>query len=590
MEVQEIREGQPTTRREMLLAAGATCLVAAAPQTTPASNAEGVPDVGGKDRRWDADIGMLGEKSGGAGYSTRLPRGTWVHASRSNLDYAQRLLDTGSAPALARAELVIGKVIALQDIDPASPTYGIWSYYLEETLAQMDPPDWNWADFNGARLIAMIGRHGDRLNPALLTGMRKAVGRAGEAIMRRDVGPAYTNISVMGARVTLAAGELMQDPKLLAYGRKRLLGLLDYTCQQGSFNEYNSPTYTMVALEEIEAILSFIKDGEARGAAAELHRITWEMIASHWHPGTNQWAGPHSRAYYDRTPNPTLDGLSARLGHSLRPGMAVPPREVPMLPCPPALAPRFAALPKPDTQVRQRFIRAEDDGRSVYGTTWLNEAACLGSANAESFWTQRHPLIAFWRTARRGPTPVFRVRCEKDGRDFASFGMVATQQGQRVLMSAHPIANSGDWHITLDRAASFPGQELQLRFVLDGPGATARALDEYRVELVAGEWKAVIHMGPAIWNNGVGPQGRWAIEKREGAAHVAYVVPLGGSIAPTMLGRTSIPAAIEILPVAAKPSKDRIEVTPNAGGRLLRWNGIELAAPVSPPAPIARIS
>ena len=76
MEVQEIREGQPTTRREMLLAAGATCLVAAAPQTTPASDAEGVPDVGGKDRRWDADIGMLGEKSGGAGYSTRLPRGT----------------------------------------------------------------------------------------------------------------------------------------------------------------------------------------------------------------------------------------------------------------------------------------------------------------------------------------------------------------------------------------------------------------------------------------------------------------------------------------------------------------------------------
>ncbi|MBL7373529.1 hypothetical protein INQ23_29865, partial [Escherichia coli] len=79
-------------------------------------------------------------------------------------------------------------------------------------------------------------------------------------IMRRDVGPAYTNISVMGARVTLAAGELMRDAKLLDYGRKRLTGLLDYTRQQGGFNEYNSPTYTMVALEEVEAILSFVRD------------------------------------------------------------------------------------------------------------------------------------------------------------------------------------------------------------------------------------------------------------------------------------------------------------------------------------------
>ncbi len=74
--------------------------------------------MAGKDRRWDADVGMLGERSGGAGYSTRLQRGTWVHATRSNLDYALRLLDTGSAPALARAQAVIAKVIALQDADP----------------------------------------------------------------------------------------------------------------------------------------------------------------------------------------------------------------------------------------------------------------------------------------------------------------------------------------------------------------------------------------------------------------------------------------------------------------------------------------
>ena len=382
----------------------------------------------------------------------------------------------------------------------------------------------------------------------------------------------------------------MRDAKLLDYGRKRLTGLLDYTRQQGGFNEYNSPTYTMVALEEVEAILSFVRDAEARTAAGELHRIIWEMIAGHWHPGTNQWAGPHSRAYYDRTPNPTLDGLSARLGRTLRAGVAVPSREVPMLPCPPALASRFAALPEPETVVRQRFIRAVDDAQSVCGTTWLNDAACLGSANAESFWTQRHPLIAYWRTARRGPTPVFRVRCQKDGRDFASFGMVAAQRGQRVLMSAHPLANSGDWHITLDRAPSFPGQELQLRFVLDGVGATARALDEYRVELVAGEWKAVVHMGPPIWNNGEGAQGRWVIEKQEGVAHVAYVVPLGGSIAPAGLGRTAIPAAIEILPVSAGVSRDRIEVTPKGKGRLLRWNDIELLAPTSPPPPIPRIS
>lgn len=582
------KERGTPTRRDVVasgLTAGSLALA------MPVWAADAVPDVVGKGRRWDADVGLVGEPSAGPGYSTTMVRGTWVHATRANLDYALRLLDTGDAGARARAESVIAKVIALQDVDPASPTFGVWPYYLEEPLAKMAPPDLNWADFNGARLTTAVNRHADRLSPDIKRQIAVATGRAARAIVKRNVGPSYTNIAAMGGRVTLIAGELLDAPDLIAYGRERLQRLLDHTREQGSFNEYNSPTYTIVALEEFDSVLSYARDAAARDAAEALRQIAWQVIASHWHPGTVQWAGPHARGYHDRTPNEALDAISARIGRALRPGApnGIAPREA-MLPCPEALLPRFAALAGAESEVRQRFIRAADDTASVYGTTWLSREACLGSASAEGFWVQRHPLIGYWQ----GPAApaVLRVRCLKDGRDFASFGMVATQKGPRVLLSAHPIAGSGDWHISIDRSpdGTFKGQELRLRVVLSVAGARAQALGPYAVRLSAFGWQAVVHMGPVLWD-GATDKGAWRVSSGKDEVYLDYVVPLGGTIAPTRLGPTSIPLAIELLPAAAAPSTAAVLVgRPVGGRRKVSWGGLDLVAPVAAPPVQERIS
>ena len=366
---------------------------------------------------------MLGHRLKSAGYHTTVADGAWVHSTRASLDYALALLSAGEASCAERAAAVVRKVLALQDTDPTSRTYGIWPYFLEEPLRQMSPPDWNWADFCGALLMMMLTAHADKLPGGLAEAMRRSLGHAAWSIFRRNVGPGYTNIAVMGAGVTLAAGEMLSEPRLVDYGRRRLAGLAAHTAHHGGFTEYNSPCYTMVALHECERILQLAADASARADAETLRRAAWETVAEHFHPATGQWAGPHSRTYSDLLGERTARYLAAQTGVTI--GQAGPEdargdyHAAAPLPCPPELLDRFRRLPSEAFTIRRRFLRAADEAASVWGTTWLSDAACLGSVSCDSLWTQRRGLIAYW-LAPGAPAAVLRMRFLHDGRDFAS--------------------------------------------------------------------------------------------------------------------------------------------------------------------------
>ena len=176
---------------------------------------------------------MLGVSWKGPDYHTRVSRGAWVHPTRESLDYALALLQ---GDGTERAAAVVRTVLALQDVDPTSKTYGIWPWFLEEPLTEMDPPDWNWADFCGARLAQVLVEHARALPGDLIRDTRTGLGHAAASIFRRNVGPAYTNIAVMGAGVTLAAGELLDEPRLSDYGRRRLRNIVEHTEYHGGFN------------------------------------------------------------------------------------------------------------------------------------------------------------------------------------------------------------------------------------------------------------------------------------------------------------------------------------------------------------------
>ena len=258
----------------------------------------------------------------------------------------------------------------------------------------------------------------------------------------------------MGAGVTLTAGELLGEPRLADYGRRRLRNIVEHTEHHGGFNEYNSPTYTVVTLIECERMLQLIRDSSASADAERLRRLAWQTIAEHYHPGTNQWAGPHSRAYSDRLDAGIAGYLSARTGVEVLPHPTSGVRdrlEGTAAAALPGRSGRPLQIAGPRrTELRSTFIRRDGD-ESTLGTTWMSEDACLGSVSSDNLWDQRRVLLGYWRTGGE-PAVVLRLRFLHDGRDFSSACVRNVQSGPRILTAVGLLTGMGDAHHQLDRA------------------------------------------------------------------------------------------------------------------------------------------
>jgi hypothetical protein len=508
--------------------------------------------------RYNAERRMLGQPWQGPGYHTRIANGTWAHPTRESLDYALAQLRSGAPQHTARAAEVVAAVLALQDRDPTSKTYGIWPWLAEEPLAEMAPPDWNWADFCGARVAHMLCDFAALLPGALVAAMRASLGHAAWSIFRRNVQPSYTNIAIMGAGVALATGELLGETRLLDYGRARLQRFVEHTAYHGGLNEYNSPTYTLVAIQECERILHLTRDEQARELAERIRRSAWETVAEHFHPPTSQWAGPHSRTYGDWLSAEAAEYLSAQTGAAIvaHPHAATHgrggPQLIPPLPCPPELAARFHELPASQYELRRRFIRNSDEALSLYGTTWMDDGACLGSASWDSLWTQRRPLVAYWR-ADPGPAAMMRLRFLHDGQDFATAGVRVSQRGARALAGVGLLSNRGDFHLHLDRPADglFPAGDLRVRLELRADGAVARQLDEQLFELAAGQWRARIHLLPSSF---AGQPLRWETGASEDGATLDGVCAPGLQTLDPQQHDAAIMLGIELLRAGQAPA------------------------------------
>lgn len=222
-------------------------------------------------RQYDPAERMLKVAFSNPGYHTSLSGG-FVHPTRTSLHYAAALLELEDEPLRRRAADILQRVVRLQDKDPSSRTYGLWSWYLEEPLSQMRPPDWNQADFNGTTLLQVALHHRERVPRDLLAQVDSAILRAARSIQRRNVGPEYTNVAIAGTYVTLVAAETYDLPDLKAYALSRLRRFHAFTMKHGAFSEYNSPSYTLVALQELGRLRQHARDPEARRLVDELYR------------------------------------------------------------------------------------------------------------------------------------------------------------------------------------------------------------------------------------------------------------------------------------------------------------------------------
>ena len=425
------------------------------------------------DPEYDPIAKMVWANVSEAGYHTTLKSGR-VHPTNQSLAYAVGLLDSGEADRLKRAVDILETVISLQDQNPESKTYGIWSWYLEEPLERMSPPDWNWADFCGVQLLAVWVDHRDRLPEALEGRLRESIVHAARSIERRNVAMDYTNIAIMGTYVTLVAAERFEIPDLLEYAKNRLRRFHRHVMDQGSFTEYNSPTYTTVAIRELSRMVMHFQDSEDRKLAAEICDLAWKHVARHFHPPTRQWAGPHSRTYQtdlrDRPSYPAfLEMATGRQGYFLTADPLPVGLDTYRLPieCPKEYVPFFASLTEP-REVVETFAKAdprrEGQKKAVVGTTYLHPNFTLGTVNRGMFWRQRRSFLAYWGTAEK-PT-YLHPRFLHDGYDYCSALPFSAQSEGFALAALVFATDGGDTHPNLDlvKEATIRANDLRLRF------------------------------------------------------------------------------------------------------------------------------
>ncbi|MEK4045574.1 hypothetical protein NSU18_18145 [Paenibacillus sp. FSL H8-0048] len=505
--------------------------------------------MAGLESRYDSAICMLRSPFSSPGYHTTLKEAEFIHSTRDSLSYALGLLDTELAGYEQRAFDIIRQVISLQDTDPAHDTFGIWSWFYEEPLDQMAPPDWNWADFCGSRLVQALSRHGHRFPDDLREAAVLSIEYACEAIIRRNVGPDYTNIAIIGAFVTRIAGEKLGRKDYADYGLERLRRLRAHTLKHGAFQEYNSPVYTYIAILELSKLQSETSDIRVKAWTGELLELTWRTVAGYYHPATAQWSGPHSRCYGVLLEDQSKAFLQLATGGA---AMFFPWEELPYeeewyksgIRCPPAYLDRFKV---PDTkEVRQRLEgegegkegregREREEGRrgeqsqeqsqeqeqgedrelelglelelelelelgqgpgqvhrqrqerdGKWAVTYMTPQWSMGSFTHSDLWNQRRPLLIY--ADHYGQPAYIRLRCLHDGYDYCSARFQSLQKAGHVLFGIDFVTDGGDTHPNLDRTGGvIAASDLRLRLEVGG------ALDEVTAGLT--EEGAVISIG-----------------------------------------------------------------------------------------------
>ena len=92
---------------------------------------------------FDSEENMIAEnyRHWVGGYHTR--RTGVTHVIRSTAEYAAAVLLLKQKAEYERAFAALRKICDLQDKREGSDTYGLWPYYLEESLEEMLAPDYN---------------------------------------------------------------------------------------------------------------------------------------------------------------------------------------------------------------------------------------------------------------------------------------------------------------------------------------------------------------------------------------------------------------------------------------------------------------
>ena len=254
-------------------------------------------DLAEKEKSYDKEKKMTWTVTSGRHYHSDLDSGVVVHETRASIEYAVELMYTREKDNISRAIDIIETVLPMQETDTAKAYCGVWPYYPEDPLnGRVAPVDYNWADFMAVPLIDIWINFRDYISCDLQNRIEKALVLAARASMKRNVKGDYTNMCIMGIYVCYIVGDLMDLPDLSTYARGKLRYFYDYTIDNKGFTEYNSPTYTIVAMNELLRMKRTIINPEDKEMVDKLYSMCWRMAARHFHQPSGQWCGPNLRA------------------------------------------------------------------------------------------------------------------------------------------------------------------------------------------------------------------------------------------------------------------------------------------------------
>jgi hypothetical protein len=225
--------------------------------------------------------------------ATVTETGTY-HQSRSAAGLAAALVANGAPEDLALAEKVLESTLACQELRPDQARYGNFRWMYEDERVR----DKNAVEFVLSSLIPMMIRHQDRLSPEMRERVLKSIRLGLDDIREMDVTVAYTNMAVHDIENTCLGGELLNDNAILERGRAKLKAWEAFTCGNGTFFEFNSPTYTAVTAHALGRLIDLVQDPDIRIRARTMAARFGLGFALRIHGATGRLAAPHSRAYH----------------------------------------------------------------------------------------------------------------------------------------------------------------------------------------------------------------------------------------------------------------------------------------------------
>lgn len=225
-----------------------------------------------------------------------------MHLAR---DHGRRWFDARTRQCVGPRDTLWFAIALLHGADAADRALG------EALLAEARGDD---GTHTPATLLAILLAMPERLSAATQEHLEAMIRAALPEALRCEWHDGNVNHPLAAWATLILGGERHGDATAVMAGLGRLQGFAQVVGnrrharrRQAVFSEYNSPTYTALDLWFLALIAEYARDPGARRLALFLEQRLWMETALWYHEPTQQFSGPHCRAYLDDS----LGGWSA---------------------------------------------------------------------------------------------------------------------------------------------------------------------------------------------------------------------------------------------------------------------------------------